>query len=63
MAGPLAATVYLGPRNFMARTPEQLGFPLSTAEKQYCFEAFEVSQYAGKLTAATQQWLFPGSRS
>lgn len=41
----------------------QLGFPVSTVEKQYCFEAFEVSQYAGKLTTATQQWLFPGSRS
>ncbi|MBN8603903.1 MAG: PIG-L family deacetylase [Planctomycetes bacterium] len=41
----------------------QLGFPVSSPEKQYCFEAFEVSQYAGKLTAATQQWLFPGSRA
>lgn len=41
----------------------QLDFPVSTAEKQYCFEAYEVSQYAGKLTTASQQWLFPGSRS
>lgn len=41
----------------------QLGFALSTEDKQCCFEAFEISQYAGKLTDATKQWLFPGSRS
>jgi LmbE family N-acetylglucosaminyl deacetylase len=42
---------------------DQLGFPTSTSEKQYCFEGFEISQYAGKLTDAKREWLFPDSRS
>lgn len=42
---------------------KQLGFPLSSSDQPQCFEVFEISQYAGKLTTANQQWLFPGSRS
>jgi len=42
---------------------KQLGFTLSSPEKPQCFEVFEISQYAGKLTDTNQQWLFPGSRS